>query len=182
MASGQTSNYGLNQWAAEDPVLREAFNQDNTKVDMIMGSLHQWGIPELLKEETTIPQGTDYTLRFSDIDWSNWREVWIDATLCVTKTCTLYLDVNGYSTHRLGTLVCYTASDGGNGLVRLIFYPLGDPKRKLSGLMLGNSSDVVSSDTRFSGFSNLYYGVGEGSLLPECSFRIWGLRAPDSTQ
>ena len=33
MASGQTSNYGLNQWAAEDPFLREEFNQDNIKLD-----------------------------------------------------------------------------------------------------------------------------------------------------
>ena len=33
MASGQTSNYGLNQWAAEDPVLRTDFNRDNAKLD-----------------------------------------------------------------------------------------------------------------------------------------------------
>lgn len=33
MASGQTSNYGLNQWAAEDKVLREEFNQDNARLD-----------------------------------------------------------------------------------------------------------------------------------------------------
>ena len=33
MASGQTSNYGLNQWTAEDNVLREEFNVDNRKID-----------------------------------------------------------------------------------------------------------------------------------------------------
>ena len=33
MASSQTTNYGLNQWAAEDPVLREEFNHDNAKLD-----------------------------------------------------------------------------------------------------------------------------------------------------
>ena len=33
MASNQTSNYGLNQWAATDKVLREEFNQDNAKID-----------------------------------------------------------------------------------------------------------------------------------------------------
>lgn len=33
MASGQTENYGLNQWAAEDAVLREEFNRDNVKMD-----------------------------------------------------------------------------------------------------------------------------------------------------
>ena len=33
MASGQTTNFGLNQWAAEDRVLREEFNADNRKID-----------------------------------------------------------------------------------------------------------------------------------------------------
>ena len=33
MASGQTTNYGLNQWAAEDNVLRQEFNQDNAKIE-----------------------------------------------------------------------------------------------------------------------------------------------------
>ncbi|RHR10681.1 hypothetical protein DWX58_04665 [Pseudoflavonifractor sp. AF19-9AC] len=33
MASGQTSNYGLNQWAAEDKVMRTEFNEDNAKID-----------------------------------------------------------------------------------------------------------------------------------------------------
>jgi len=33
MASNQTANFGLNQWSAEDKVLREEFNADNAKVD-----------------------------------------------------------------------------------------------------------------------------------------------------
>ena len=33
MASGQTSNYKLNQWAAEDKVLREEFNRDNATLE-----------------------------------------------------------------------------------------------------------------------------------------------------
>ena len=39
MASGQTSNYGLNQWAAEDPVLRTDFNQDNAKLDAALKTI-----------------------------------------------------------------------------------------------------------------------------------------------
>ena len=33
MTSGQTSNYGLNQWAEEDKVIRTEFNEDNAKID-----------------------------------------------------------------------------------------------------------------------------------------------------
>ena len=41
MASGQTSNYGLNQWAAEDKVLREEFNQDNVSLDAALMEIKQ---------------------------------------------------------------------------------------------------------------------------------------------
>ena len=41
MANGQTDNYRLNQWSAEDPVLREEFNQDNAKVDGVLNQLEK---------------------------------------------------------------------------------------------------------------------------------------------
>ena len=39
MASNQTEHYGLNQWAAEDNVLREEFNQDNAKIDAVLATV-----------------------------------------------------------------------------------------------------------------------------------------------
>ena len=45
MANSQTEHYGLNQWAAEDPVLREEFNRDNKTIDTQIASLH--GMAEL---------------------------------------------------------------------------------------------------------------------------------------
>ena len=39
MASGQTANYQLNQWEAEDKVLRTEFNEDNTKIDSVLQTL-----------------------------------------------------------------------------------------------------------------------------------------------
>ena len=41
MASGQTTNFGLNQWAAEDQVLREEFNENNAKVDATLSELKE---------------------------------------------------------------------------------------------------------------------------------------------
>ena len=41
MASGQTEFYQLNQWQAEDQVLRTEFNQDNAKVDAALHALAQ---------------------------------------------------------------------------------------------------------------------------------------------
>ena len=39
MASGQTTNYGLNQWAENDPVLRTEFNEDNVKIDTALKTI-----------------------------------------------------------------------------------------------------------------------------------------------
>ena len=39
MASGQTANYQLNQWEAEDKVFRTEFNEDNQKIDAALGAL-----------------------------------------------------------------------------------------------------------------------------------------------
>jgi len=39
MASNQTSNYKLNQWAAEDRIIREEFNEDNSKVEAALTEL-----------------------------------------------------------------------------------------------------------------------------------------------
>lgn len=39
MASNQTANYGLNQWAAKDKVLREEFNRDNAALDTAIAEI-----------------------------------------------------------------------------------------------------------------------------------------------
>ena len=39
MASGQTTNFGLNQWHPEDPVLRQEFNQDNARLDATLAEM-----------------------------------------------------------------------------------------------------------------------------------------------
>ena len=39
MASGQASNYGLNQWVAEDKVIRMEFNADNAKIGEALSTM-----------------------------------------------------------------------------------------------------------------------------------------------
>lgn len=40
MASSQTANYKLNQWAASDQFLRTEFNADNSKIDAALKALN----------------------------------------------------------------------------------------------------------------------------------------------
>ena len=39
MASNHTANFGLNQWAATDPVLREDFNADNASIEEALAEM-----------------------------------------------------------------------------------------------------------------------------------------------
>jgi len=39
MATNQTPYFGLNQWEADDPVLRQDFNADNQKLDAALSAL-----------------------------------------------------------------------------------------------------------------------------------------------
>ncbi|RHR10488.1 hypothetical protein DWX58_03570 [Pseudoflavonifractor sp. AF19-9AC] len=62
MASGQTSNYGLNQWAAEDKVIRTEFNEDNAKIDAALAT-----IPVIV---TGTYVGNGATSRFIDLGFT----------------------------------------------------------------------------------------------------------------
>lgn len=61
MASNQTESYGLNQWAAEDPVLRADFNADNSKVDSALAKKYGTDNPYVVEGsyEGTYLAGSD---------------------------------------------------------------------------------------------------------------------------
>ena len=83
MASGQTSNYGLNQWAAEDPVLRTDFNQDNAKLDAVLE-----GFPfiQLARVEAETPT-QQLDLDLSNEDLTKYSGYWLYIQLpAVTPT------------------------------------------------------------------------------------------------
>lgn len=64
MASGQTENCGLNQWAAEDAVLREEFNRDNAKLDSELRNMAEI-VPRVV---TGIYEGNGATSQFIPLD------------------------------------------------------------------------------------------------------------------
>ena len=94
MAGSYTEHYQLSQWQPQDRVLRTEFNQDNAKLD---GALHALAesqgraAPKLLQEVLQLPQGSTYFLNLTGIDWSGWREVWVDMDLSTDKSCVVYI-------------------------------------------------------------------------------------------
>lgn len=63
MASGQTANFGLNQWAAEDKVSREEFNQDNLKIEAAIFNVTETG-PKIITG-SYIGTGTQDIIHYS---------------------------------------------------------------------------------------------------------------------
>lgn len=68
MASDQTANLGLNQWAADDPVLRADFNADNQKLDASLTRVR-------LRTVTTGADAYQVDVDVSDIDWTKYLYV-----------------------------------------------------------------------------------------------------------
>lgn len=97
MANSQTEHYGLNQWAAEDPVLREEFNHDNAKIDALLTSLSNRFFYGTYNCDGTYGEEHPITLTFpfkpkvlflAPLDASVWSYAWITygTTRCYIHT------------------------------------------------------------------------------------------------
>lgn len=84
-----TEHLQLNQWDPEDRILRQDFNADNARVDALAGQV----LPTLIREVVTTTEADSVELDLSDIDWSQWRLVLIDA-LPITVSGSLSVQMN----------------------------------------------------------------------------------------
>ena len=85
MASGQTENYGLNQWAAEDAVLREEFNGDNAKIEAALWENRRLNVlfdANLVSEESAIV----IDLRQTKLTDYCFLELWVPTLLTETSS------------------------------------------------------------------------------------------------
>ena len=75
MASGQTTNFGLNQWTAADKVLREEFNRDNVKLDTNLEAIRAACPYVKIKELVTESAVASVNLDVSDVDFTQYLKV-----------------------------------------------------------------------------------------------------------
>ena len=73
----KTTNYQLNQWEKEDRIQMEDFNADNEKIDTALTALDRSAKLHTILDETTTEDCTRYDRRLN-IDWSEWKTVYID--------------------------------------------------------------------------------------------------------
>lgn len=92
----QTANYGLNQWDAEDRILREDFNGDNDKIDQTLKKFQQ-ALPYVKLLDVTIEaEAQQVDLDVSQIDFSPYRRFELEAEIA-TDGKTMRVLVNGLS-------------------------------------------------------------------------------------
>lgn len=75
-SSGKTPKLGLNQWARTDGVCMDDFNADNAALDAL-GSIPLFKIREVVTAQTA----SVIELDLSDLDMTQWAELWIDFRL-----------------------------------------------------------------------------------------------------
>ena len=163
MASGQTANYQLNQWEAEDKVLRTEFNADNAKLDAALAGLAAAlaAIPLVrLCDFTLTAQTGKIEIDLSEYDMTQYRELWI------------YLEAAASSHIMTGYLD--GVPNGTNQTVRLASVNIGEiePNRAFCKFIvwLGGylSARGIYNYQQSAGEFSAYNGENHGfSLLPE---------------
>ena len=77
----QTSNYQLNQWDAQDRILREDFNDDNEKIDAALAEIKAAGAYVKLKEVTLSVPANRIDVDLSDVDFREYERLFIYCSL-----------------------------------------------------------------------------------------------------
>lgn len=197
MASGQTENYGLNQWAAEDAVLREEFNRDNAKLDMAIENAARWHkLIDLTLEKDTNPLSLD--LRQHNL--SSYHMLMLSVQFRTTLSTMLYVRINGdesnaYTNVRNSdsvrdgrTELLEFCGDQRNGLIQIWISGLTSPpeitglSRHILGWGVGYGSSNIDMcrgiySTLAPNITSVdFFSVGESNILTGSRFILYGIR------
>lgn len=135
-----TEHLQLNQWAPEDRILRQDFNSDNAKVDAAVAALEGELRPTLIREVVTSAAADVVQLDISDIDWSQWSRVMIDADVRTESdttpiTLTYYV---GLTSREMGQVrAAGVNATEGEGTSRLTLLCRKQPQRRIAAVSLG---------------------------------------------
>ena len=103
MASTQTTSYGLNQWHPEDPVLRQEFNLDNTKVDIAIDTIEKNIMLIRLAEFVVSQDCAQFDLVLTEQNLSQFSQVRL-TFYAQTSGYSIYLRLNGQQQNVYQTL------------------------------------------------------------------------------
>jgi hypothetical protein len=178
----QTPNLSLCQWDPEDRILREDFNNDNSKIDTVLGELQTYGaryvkLKEIVTEEDVRTGAVEVDV--SDITFADWQYIHVDLshtggniTLRVndkTNTCQYVYPSEGFSSGGTGYLAYIAANEQGRFTDRITLHVGRLGKRRVvitCGQQTGHCTDLD--------FQDLTKLVFSGTLLTGTTVIIWG--------
>lgn len=149
MATNHTAKFGLCLWEAEDKVLRADFNEDNEKIDEVLGEMNDCRL-HLIREFVTTEVKNPTIISFDGFDWSKWNCIHIDI-----------VSARGSSDK---VKICFS---GPNDVIgefstfwnHIMLLPMGNPTTPFMGIFWGESCQVFGcpfiSFKSFSQFSLL---------------------------
>lgn len=181
MASGQTNNYGLNQWAAEDQVIRTEFNEDNLRIDeALKNKLELVPIKSITATEAT----KNLVLDVSNIDWSQWRYVVMESVITAEGGGTIYLSPNKEENGIIWALGSLNFNYSGIGTLdyfrtnQTIFFPFFDDQRGISCMSINGTFNFgIASQTKYADVSTFYItAIGNSEAIqPGSAFSFFGM-------
>ena len=192
MAANYTEHYQLNQWEPEDKVLRTDFNADNLKIDGALAAqaeeiaalaggvaakaeqsalveLTGRATPQVIKTVTQSADSTAFQVDLSDVDWSQWRTVYI----CLDVTG------SGYYYSAYGGAHRTNESHQIPGRHCLVLWPMYQPSSSVGGIFVGYNVPVIVGPcipyTQFTTYTAICSGDGY-SIKKGSKITIWGER------
>ena len=172
-----TEHLGLNQWEAEDRILRTDFNSDNAKIDAALAGASRF---VKLKEIVTTEDVSNGIVEvdLSDIPFADWQAVHVDIKIIGGSQVTFYVNntasncqcymitSSSYSTGRMGHFSGEQLNCFGQ---RISFQPGRQGDRRvtcLSGMEFG-----VCTTALFQALTSMQFA---GTLKTGTTIIIWG--------
>lgn len=181
-----TDNYQLNQWEGTDRILRTDFNADNLKTDDAVAELRETvdalapkaGL-QLIQEGTFGSSGPSYDLSLADIDWNQWKTVYIEVDPYAATSDPVSLKVNSFSNANFDYVSANTTPPGTTGKrerALLIFFPLFNENYCVSGMSFGTETPtVITMNTAFKDITHLQIASNNNITIHSTSlYHIWG--------
>lgn len=180
-----TDNYQLNQWEGTDRILRTDFNKDNLKTDDAVAELRETvdalapkaGL-QLIREGTLGGDSAEHDLALTDIDWNQWKAVYIEVEPYAEKNEGVVFSLNGKN-NSMSFVNANTTPPGTIGArnrVLIILYPMFDKNRCITAQSLGvDTHEGMTLSSAFKDLTRLYiYTTFDAIVYGSSIYKIWG--------
>ena len=161
----KTTNYQLNQWAKTDRIMMDDFNADNAIIDAALARVERRSAFHTILDETTTEDCTRYDRRLN-IDWSEWKTVYIDVVLAPGSASDLLICYHPTFFDKIVTADCTWN--------HLVAFPCGNPEMPLYLMAFQGSSGslICVPQVFYKNFNSIYIESRTATSIMKAGSRI----------